>query len=145
MRPPPLSLSYLPSWAKLNDIVFEDISVETNKTYGGYGIVTTTTIIDSSGDEDNPLALLKVPKDLILNSENIVEHSKADKHLRELLEVVGGNVIMLLFYHVDSVANVTTVLTWGCNAVLIDANYKSFIRPKQQYQCFRTMDGVCQN
>jgi hypothetical protein len=133
MRPPALPLSYLPSWAKFNDISFEDISVERNTDYGGYGVVTTTTVFDSAGNEDSCLSLLKVPKDLILSAESIAEHSKVDKHYKQILELVGGNVFMLPINHVEHITDSNTVITWRCNVISADASYKSFIRSREQY------------
>lgn len=96
MRPSHLPISSLLAFAKFNDIIFENIAVERNEEYGGYGLAATT-ILDSI-EEDSCPTLLKVPKDLILCAETIAEHSKVDKHFRELLEVAGCKVIMFGYY-----------------------------------------------
>ncbi|KFZ08189.1 hypothetical protein V502_09499 [Pseudogymnoascus sp. VKM F-4520 (FW-2644)] len=90
MRPPALPLSYLRTWAKFNDIGFENISVEENKEYGGYGIISTTTIPSSAPDKEGSQTVLNVPKDLILSADTIAEHAKVDKHFGQILEAVGG-------------------------------------------------------
>ncbi|OBT47375.1 hypothetical protein VE00_02099 [Pseudogymnoascus sp. WSF 3629] len=92
MRPPALPVSSLRTWAKFNGIEFEDVSVEKNKEYGGYGVVSTTTI-DSAPDQEGNLTVLNVPKDLILSAETIAEHAKVDKHFGEILEAVGGSTL----------------------------------------------------
>jgi hypothetical protein len=130
MRPPALPVSSLRTWAKFNGISFKDISVEKNKEYGGYGVISTTTISDSAGDEGSSLTVLNVPNDLILSAETIAEHAKIDKHFGQILEAVGGNVRVHLIDHVERIANSNIVVTWGCNAILADASDKSFIRPK---------------
>lgn len=129
MRPPALPVSSLRTWAKFNGIEFEDISVEKNKEYGGYGIVSTTTI-DSAPDQEGNLTVLNVPKDLILSAETIAEHAKVDKHFGQILEAVGGSVGVRVVDHVKRIANGNSDLTWRCNALLVDASYKSFIRSK---------------
>ncbi|KFY43202.1 hypothetical protein V495_04096 [Pseudogymnoascus sp. VKM F-4514 (FW-929)] len=91
MRPPALPVSSLRTWAKFNGISFKDISVEKNKEYGGYGVISTTTLPDSAGDEGSNLTVLNVPNDLILSAETIAEHAKIDKHFGQVLEAVGGN------------------------------------------------------
>ncbi|KFY18459.1 hypothetical protein V493_08604 [Pseudogymnoascus sp. VKM F-4281 (FW-2241)] len=91
MRPPALSLSYLPTWAKFNDIEFKDVSVEKNKEYGGYGITSTSKIPHSVLNQEGNLTVLNVPKDLILCAETIAEHAKVDRHFAQILEAVGGN------------------------------------------------------
>lgn len=130
MRPPALPLSCLRTWAKFNDIEFKDISVEKNKEYGGYGIISTTTIPDLARDEERNRTVLNVPKDLILSAETIAEHAKVDKHFGQILEAVGGNVRVHRIDHVGRGTNINIVVTWGCYAILVDASYKSFIRPK---------------
>lgn len=129
MRPPALPVSSLRTWAKFNGIEFEEVSVEKNKEYGGYGVVSTTTL-DSAPDQEGNLTVLNVPKDLILSAETIAEHAKVDKHFREILEAVGGSVGVRLVDHVERITNGNTDVTWGCNALLVDASYKSFIRSK---------------
>lgn len=129
MRPPALPVSSLRTWAKFNGIEFEDLSVEKNEEYGGYGVVSTTTI-DLAPDEQDNLTVLKVPKDLILSAETIAEHAKVDKHFGQILEAVGGSVGVGLIDHVERITNSNTDVTRGCNALLVDASYKSFIRSK---------------
>lgn len=120
MRPPILPVTSLRIWAKFNGISFENISVEKNKEYGGYGIISTTTIpLDQGGNT----TVLNVPKDLILSAETIAEHAKVDKHFGQVLEAVGGNVCVRLIDHVERITNSNTVVTWGCNALLADASY----------------------
>lgn len=120
MRPPILPVTSLRIWAKFNGISFENISVEKNKEYGGYGIISTTTIpLDQGGST----TVLNVPKDLILSAETIAEHAKVDKHFGQVLEAVGGNVCVCLVDHVERITNSNTVVTWGCNALLADASY----------------------
>lgn len=123
MRPPILPVTSLRTWAKFNGISFENISVEKNKEYGGYGVISTTTIPDSALDQGDSTTVLNVPKDLILSAETISEHAKVDKHFRQVLEAVGGNVCAPLFDHVEVITNSNTVVTWGCNALLADASY----------------------
>lgn len=132
MRPPVLPLSSLRSWAKFNGIDFENISVEKNKEYGGHGIITTTTIPGSAQGQEDSLTVLNVPKDLILSAETITEHAKIDKHFGQILEAVGGHVCVRLIGHVERVANSNSVVTWECDAILVDAGHKSFIRSKYE-------------
>lgn len=132
MRPPVLPLSSLRTWAKFNGIDFENISVEKNKEYGGHGIVSTTTIPDSAQAQEDSLTVLNVPKDLILSAETIAEHAKIDKHFGQILEAVGGNVCVHVIDHVERKANSNTVVAWGCDAILVDAGHKSFIRRKYE-------------
>lgn len=99
MRPPTLPVSSLRTWAKFNGIEFEEVSVEKNKEYGGFGVVSTTTI-DSAPDQEGNLTVLNIPKDLILSAETIAEHAKIDKHFGEILEAVGGSVGVRLVDHV---------------------------------------------
>lgn len=110
MRPPALPLSSLRTWAKFNGIDFKDISVEKNKEYGGYGVISTTTITDSAGDEGSDLTVLNVPNDLILSAETIAEHAKIDKHFGQILEAVGGNVCVHLIDHVERILIATQSL-----------------------------------
>lgn len=121
MRPSYLSVSCLPTWARLNGIILKDVTVERNGENKGYGL-TATTVLESTG-EDSSQTLLKIPKDIILCAENITEHSKVDKHFRELLEVAGGKVIILPIIHVHKTANDSLVLTRRHNAFFIDASH----------------------
>ncbi|KFY05452.1 hypothetical protein V492_08537 [Pseudogymnoascus sp. VKM F-4246] len=90
MRPPVLPMTSLRTWAKFNGIGFENISVEKNKEYGGYGVISTTTIPDSAPEQEGSLTVLNVPKDLILSAETIAEYAKIDKHFGQILKACGG-------------------------------------------------------
>lgn len=89
MRRTELSVSALPAWAKLNDVVFYDIGVKDIETKG-FGLVAERVL--SSEEAFDVPALLRLPKDLVLSAETIQEHSKVDKHFRELLSAAGGVV-----------------------------------------------------
>jgi hypothetical protein len=89
MRRTELSISALPAWAKLNDVLFYDIRVE-NIEGRGFGLVAERAM--SSEETFDVPALLRLPKDLVLSAETIEEHARADKHFRELLSAAGGVV-----------------------------------------------------
>lgn len=89
MRRTELSISALPAWAKLNEALFYDIRVE-NIEGRGLGLVAERSLT-SEETFDVPI-LLRIPRDLVLSAETIVEHTRVDKHFRELLSAAGGAV-----------------------------------------------------
>jgi len=88
--PPPLPLSSLPLWSKLNDINFLDTTIQSLSSSKGYGLVSEREL-SSEETFDRP-TLLVIPKDLVLCAETLEEAAKADGGLRVLLEVAGGMV-----------------------------------------------------
>ena len=89
MRRTELPISALPAWAKLNDVIFYDISVHDIEGKG-YGLVADRSL--SSEDAFDMPVLLHIPKDLILSKEVVEEHARVDKDFRGLLAAAGGVV-----------------------------------------------------
>jgi hypothetical protein len=89
MRRAELPISALPAWAKLNDVIFYDISVHDIEGKG-FGLAAGRSL-SSENAFDMPV-LLRIPKDLILSSEAVEEHAQVDKDFRQLLAVAGGMV-----------------------------------------------------
>ena len=77
-----LSLDALSTWAQVNHVDFNGVSVQAIPSRGTGLAVTTASI-----GEKTPLML--VPKDLILSLDHVWLHAKADKQLREVLEAMG--------------------------------------------------------
>ncbi|KAI9644149.1 hypothetical protein NHQ30_007502 [Ciborinia camelliae] len=102
MRIPPLPLSSLPAWSKLNNVEFLDATVSVSSaeklpTAGrndpfGYiqqnGIFTTRAL--STVDTFDIPTILEVPKDLILGRDFLLEMGRVDPHFKQLVELVGG-------------------------------------------------------
>lgn len=95
MHRPHVSITALPAWCKLNNVTFFDASVE-DLGSTGHGIVASRDVSSLEKTFDIP-AFLNIPNELILCRDMIDEHAKVDRHFRELLEVAGGKVIMILF------------------------------------------------
>lgn len=78
-----LDIEAFPAWAGLNHIQYDGVKIS-ELPRKGYGLTAI-----SERDEDNAI-IVTVPKDLILSYENVFIIAKADKHLREVLDAVGG-------------------------------------------------------
>lgn len=91
MRHGQLPLSALPAWAKLNDVDFYDVRVQ-YLPGRGHGLATTRSL---SSEEifDSP-TLLSIPQNMILSAEAIEEHTRTDKHFRELRRVAAFTVCL---------------------------------------------------
>jgi hypothetical protein len=89
MRRAELPITALPAWAKLNDVIFSDISVQGIEGKG-FGLIADQPL--SSEDAFDLPVLLRVPKDLILSTATVEEHSLVDKDFGELLAAAGGVV-----------------------------------------------------
>lgn len=73
----------LPTWVKLNGIIFDNVTVSPMTDDKGLGVIV-------SGENAEPRDLLMtVPRDLILSLENVWIFAKSDHHLREVLESAG--------------------------------------------------------
>ncbi|KAG9249005.1 SET domain-containing protein [Calycina marina] len=82
-----LPITALPAFCKLADVTF--LGAVVRELDGrGFGLVADRTL--SSEDTCEVSNLLLVPHDLILSAAFIEEHAKVDHHLRELLDVAGG-------------------------------------------------------
>jgi len=85
-----LPISALPAWCQFNDVTFIDTTVQYLGSKG-FGLVTEKDLNSQSAADEQPLLL--IPHELILSTETIREHAKADHHFGQLLEVAGGQVI----------------------------------------------------
>lgn len=84
MRQASSPLRYLPTWADLNGVRFNGVAVSRMPNGKGTGLIATTEL--SKPDA----VLMTVPQALILSLENVWLFAKSDRHLREVLEAVGG-------------------------------------------------------
>jgi hypothetical protein len=87
MRPSYLPISHLPTWAKLNNVVFHSTAVVENHEHGGYGLAATRAL---ASDTNAPL--LHIPRGLVLCADSIAAAAKADGCFSALLAVAGGKV-----------------------------------------------------
>jgi hypothetical protein len=78
--------SALQPWAELNGVKFEGISVGSvpGQPDRGTGVVAARTL---QGGNEGPLMV--IPGDIVLSLERVELQAKADKHLHDLLEVLG--------------------------------------------------------
>ena len=93
LRSPAATMKYvsipiekLQLWTQLNDVTLHGVKVSSNVvsedgTSKGGGLLSTTT----HTSED---VLLSIPQDLILSKESVLQCSKTDGHLRQLVEVM---------------------------------------------------------
>lgn len=86
MRHESMPLDHLYAWAELNQVRLIGTAVETHILAPDGGDKGGGLVVKSSHGPGE--ALLKVPLDLVLSKERVYEQAKADKQLRELLEVV---------------------------------------------------------
>ena len=77
-----LPLTFLDSWAKINDISLYNVKIG-NVKGRGFGIVAGETI-----DESPNSTLVVIPKELVLSAESVHDWAKTDTHLRDLLDVL---------------------------------------------------------
>ncbi len=77
-----LPVSALPAWAKLNNIILNEVSISPMAGDKGLGVI-------GSGRNPEGRVLILVPGDLILSLENVWTFAKSDHHLHEVLESVG--------------------------------------------------------
>jgi hypothetical protein len=89
MRRAELPITALPAWTKLNNVIFNDISVD-DMEGKGFGLLADRPL--SSEDAFDIPVLLRVPKDLILSAEAVGEHARVDGEFRLLLAAAGGVV-----------------------------------------------------
>ncbi|KAH7356897.1 hypothetical protein BKA65DRAFT_580014 [Rhexocercosporidium sp. MPI-PUGE-AT-0058] len=99
MQIPPLPITALPAWSKLNDVGFLDIHVSDLGSSKGFGLVTSRAL-NSKEVFDVP-TLMVVPGELVLSAEAVEEWGKVDGHFREVLGRVGakstrGDVMLFL-------------------------------------------------
>jgi hypothetical protein len=140
MRRAELPISALPAWAKLNDVVFYDISVQRLEAKG-FGFVADRAL--SSEDTFDIPAMLSIPKDLILCHESVEEHARVDKDFRELLSAAGGKVG-------DQVCDVQgcklkmIVNKVGYLAVSTYASDLHLPRHHSERRCLKSLDRICE-
>jgi hypothetical protein len=89
MRRAELPITALPAWTKLNNVIFNDISVD-DMEGKGFGLLADRPL--SSEDAFDIPVLLRVPKDLILSAGAVGEHARVDGEFRQLLAAAGGVV-----------------------------------------------------
>lgn len=77
-----LSIDALPAWAQVNQVQFHGIAVQAMSGKGS-GLIATAHV------DANNAPLMTVPRELILSLENVWVMAKADKSLREVLEIMG--------------------------------------------------------
>lgn len=77
------SIEALPTWVKLNGIIFNKVTVSPMPGDKGLGVIISG---ENIGQRD---LLMTVPRDLILCLENVWIFAKSDPHLREVLESAG--------------------------------------------------------
>lgn len=81
------SLDRLSSWAHLNSVQLHGSNIsshiidEDGNDRGG-GLIATTRL-------ESGKVILNVPSDLVLSKEQVEQHAKTNKHLKEVLEAVG--------------------------------------------------------
>ncbi|RYO83120.1 hypothetical protein DL766_004454 [Monosporascus sp. MC13-8B] len=86
MRGGHFPLDVLPAWCLLNDVTFVDAKVQRIEGRG-YGLVAEREL--RAENDNEALAILKVPRDLVLSSEGIEEYAKENKEFRQLLDAAG--------------------------------------------------------
>ncbi|KAI0108303.1 SET domain-containing protein [Daldinia grandis] len=101
MRRGHFSLDDLPAWSTLNGVAFLNVAVA-NIDGRGNGLVAKKDLISQEGDSE-PLALLKIPKELILSAEGVEEYAKENKYFRQLLDTASrqsarGDILLFLLY-----------------------------------------------
>lgn len=76
----------LKPWADLNGVAFNNVSVGPlpGLEHRGSAVVAER---DLDGDNNEPL--MTIPRDLVLSLDGVRLYAKSDKHLRQLLEVLG--------------------------------------------------------
>ncbi|KAK7529574.1 uncharacterized protein J3D65DRAFT_642437 [Phyllosticta citribraziliensis] len=81
-----LPITALKPWADLNGLAFNNVSVGPlpGLEHRGSAVVAERDLL---GDNNDPL--MAIPRDLVLSLEGVRLHAKSDKHLRQLLEVLG--------------------------------------------------------
>ena len=85
-----LPISSLSPWCELYNVRFSGAKVE--ETEGkGYGLVAERDLSNEVAKSGN-LALLSVPRELVLSAEAVVEYAKVDRNLKQLLDAVGQEV-----------------------------------------------------
>ncbi|KAJ8126923.1 hypothetical protein O1611_g6716 [Lasiodiplodia mahajangana] len=97
MRRGHFPLADLPAWCMLNNITFAGVSVA-NTGGHGLGLVAEKRLHDGN---DEPLALLTIPKELILSAASVEEYAKENKNFRRLLDAAGrqslrGDILLFL-------------------------------------------------
>ncbi|KAI0390865.1 hypothetical protein F5Y17DRAFT_442873 [Xylariaceae sp. FL0594] len=98
MRRGEFPITNLPTWCTLNNIKFHGVSAASIEGRG-LGLVAEDDL-GSDGENDTPVVLLTIPKDLVLSSAGVEEYAKESKEFRQLLDVAGGQSLrgdILLF------------------------------------------------
>lgn len=72
-------------WALLNGVAFHEVKTGAIEGRGSALLASKAVTNSAEGAE----CLLTVPKDLILSQERVMEHAKADRDFREVLESLG--------------------------------------------------------
>ncbi|KAI0102032.1 hypothetical protein GGR51DRAFT_301210 [Nemania sp. FL0031] len=90
-------LEDLPAWCMLNNITFAGVGVRDIKGRG-LGLIAEKHL---NNGNDEPLALLTIPKELILSAASIEEYAKENKAFRTLLDAAGrqslrGDILLFL-------------------------------------------------
>lgn len=82
-----LPIQSLPSWATLNNVQFNGITVAPQRGLEDRG---STVIAQQTLRATEPAtALMVVPRDLILSLERVLDHAKYDADFREVLDSLG--------------------------------------------------------
>ncbi|QSZ33073.1 hypothetical protein DSL72_002658 [Monilinia vaccinii-corymbosi] len=120
MRVPRLSLSSLPAWSRLNNVIFFDTVVFPSGHQNG---ILTLRPLSSVDIFDLP-TLLEVPKDLLLDRDFLLEVEKVDAHFKQLRELAGGTSIrkdVMLFLLIQmTIARNDTIQCTNCYEEQID-------------------------
>lgn len=80
-------ISRLSALARLNGVELNNIRVaETATDQEGFGIVADADL--TSENEQNSTVLLRIPEELILSHQSVLEYARIDQHFKTLLELL---------------------------------------------------------
>ena len=82
-----LPIETLPSWALLNDVTFNGVTVGLQRGREDRG--STVIARKDLTAEALTTPLIVVPRDLILSMERVRKHAKYDRDFREVIEALG--------------------------------------------------------
>ncbi|KAL8811871.1 MAG: hypothetical protein Q9200_001459 [Gallowayella weberi] len=102
-----LPANALQAWTDLNGIESKGITINQTSNGRGLGLIATK----HTSDDKTPLTT--VPAHLVLSLENVWIHAKSDRHLQEVLEVVGdysrsarGAILIFLLMQITHAASI---------------------------------------
>ncbi|PON21588.1 hypothetical protein TGAM01_v209477 [Trichoderma gamsii] len=83
-----LPIEAFPAWALLNGVEFRSAEVQSIEGKG-FGLVAKNDIPGVSDDTSSTVAIIRIPRDLVLSAEAVEAYAKVDQSFRQLLEVAG--------------------------------------------------------